>query len=332
MLRIARRVGLLALALACVVTLGWPHAVRTFLYRAFYPLVTIDQAALAAPPSELIALGYRVDDAADLAAFRAVAAPAADVSDEGLRLRRLTDIIYSYHPGTATQPVVPGGRERGVLAILSDIQAGKFALCGHKTLVLAALWRSLGGDIRQIRFSKGDEIAWYAAHYGIEVYAPRWHKWFYYDATLNGYATGASGEPLSLTEINEHLARGDDLAMVASAEHHDWSADDLLAFLRLNRLQVYALDNRLREQDPDRRFGVLHFGYALLSRLPRPLDRVADAITGDAARRFVARPALGPPAPAARIHISASPTAPAPSPSAPPPAVQAARDRLRPNS
>lgn len=332
MIRFARRIGFPALSLACVIALGWPHAVRTTLYRALYPLVPLDQTSLAAPPSELIPLGYRVDDAAELAYFRDVASPAAGLSDEGRRIRKLADIIYSYHPGLEPSPVIPGGRERGVRAIFADIQAGKFALCGHKTLVLAGLWRSLGGDVRQIRFSRGDdEIAWYASHYGIEVYSQKWRKWFYYDATLNGYAANASGEPLSLTEINEHLARGDDLGMVASEDQHDWDANTFLTFLRLNRLQVYALDNRLREQDPDRRFGALNFGFSLFSKLPRPLDRVVDAVTGDAARRFIARPAASAPASSARIHLNAIPIGLAPSLSALPPGVPVTRDRHRPN-
>jgi hypothetical protein len=332
MSRLSQRLGLNAVLLVCVVTLGWPNAVRTHLYRTLYPLQVIDTTSLAAPPSQLVPLGYRVDEAADLAYLRNAAAAAAAVPDDASRLRRLADLLYSYHPGREPVPVIPGGRERGVKAIFGDIQAGKFALCGHKTLVLAALWRSLGGDVRQIRFTKGDDIAWYAAHYGIEAYSPQWRKWFYYDATLNGYAARPSGEPMSLIEINEHLARGDDLQMVASEQHFDWDASQFLSFLRLNRLQVYALDNRLRGQDPDRRFGVLNFGYSWLSRLPRPIDRVFDAVTGDASRRFVAEPAAPAPAPTARIHVTASPIGQAASPSVPRPAAPATPGHLRPSS
>jgi hypothetical protein len=307
MIRIARRVGSPALSLVCVIALGWPHAVRTSIYRTLYPLSALDQPTLAAPPSELAALGYRVDSAAELASFRDAAATAtAGVSDDGLRLRKLSDLIYSYHPGRDPQPIIAGGRERGPSAIFADMKSGQFALCGQKTLVLAALWRSLGGDVRQIRFTKDDETAWYASHYGIEAYSPQWSKWFYYDATLNGYATDALGRPLSLVEINDHLALGHDLAMVASADRYDWDAAQFLAFLRENRLQVYALDNRLRSHDPDRRFGVLNFGYSWLSQLPRPLDRFVDTMTGDAERRFVARPAADAPASTARLHLSAS--------------------------
>lgn len=307
MSRFARRLGFPALSLVCVITLGWPHAVRTSLYRTLYPLIGLDQTSLRGSPAELVPLGYRVDAPSELAGFREVAAPlTAGVEDETLRLRKLTDLIYSYHPGRSNRPLIPGGRERGARAIFAEIQSGKFALCGQKTLVLAAMWRSLGGDVRQIRFSKGDEIAWYAAHYGIEVYSTKWRKWFYYDATLNGFAVKASGEPLSLVEINEHLASGEDIAMVASADHFDWDMSQFMASLRENRLQVYSLDNRVRGQDPDRRFGSLHFGYAWLSKLPRPFDRIVDAVTGDAAPRFIPRPSVPPPASAARMHLSAS--------------------------
>jgi hypothetical protein len=314
MSRFARRLGFPALSLVCVITLGWPHAVRTSLYRSLYPLAAADQVLLASSPEQLAPLGYTVDDPADLAMFRSIAAPAAaGISDDRVRLRRLADLIYSYHPGSETRPIILGGRERGIQAILADMQAGQFALCGQKTMVLAAFWRSLGGDVRQIRFAAGEDSAWYAAHYGIEVYSPRWSKWFYYDATLNGYAEGAGGQPLSLVEINEHLASGEDVTMVANTRSFDWNADEFLEALRANPFQVYSLDNRLRAQDPDRRFGVLNFSYPVLSKLPKPLDRMVDAVTGDSGRRLVARPATPPPSSAARMHVSASQFAEAPS-------------------
>src|SRR3982750_90408 len=99
MIRFARRVGSPALSRVCVIALGWPHAVRTSLYRALYPLVEIDQAALAAPPAQLIPLGYQVDSPADLELFRAAAGPAAGIADDLLRMRTLSDVIYRYHPG-----------------------------------------------------------------------------------------------------------------------------------------------------------------------------------------------------------------------------------------
>lgn len=331
MSRFARTIGAPVLSLACVVTLGWPQAVRTTLYRALYPLTALDRASLAAPPSQLVALGYKVDAPEDLARFHDLAAPAAGAeTDDVLKIRKLAEVIYRYHPGREPFPRIPGGRERGLEAIFSDIQAGKFALCGQKTMVLAALWRSLGGDVRQIRFSEGDdEVAWYAAHYGIEVYSQEWRKWFYYDATLNGLAEKPSGEPLSLVEIDDRVASGQALNMVSSDEHFDWSAAEFLQSLRVNRLQVYSLDSRLRGQDPDRRFGGLHFGYALLSRLPKPLDRLFDAVTGDAGRRFIAAPRPSAAAAQAHVSLSASPSGQALSPSAPPPGARATPGRHR---
>lgn len=324
-----RRIGSPALSLVCVIALGWPHAVRSTLYRAFYPLVGIEDTVLSAAPSSLISLGYMADSTDELAVFQQAAAPAVDgVDDDALRLRKLTDLIYSYHPGSAPRPLIPGGRERGPHAIFSEIQSGKFALCGQKTLVLAAMWRSLGGDVRQVRFSPGEDIAWYAAHYGIEVYSARWRKWFYFDATLNGYATSSTGEPLSLVELNELVAGGERPTLVASREHFDWNEDQFLDALRKNRLQVYSLDNRLRSQDPDRRFGALNFGYPVLSQLPKPFDRIIDAVTGDAATRFVARPGRLA-ASGAAVVLTASQSEPAPSPSDPRSAARAGRGRHR---
>lgn len=308
MVRAARRLGFPALSLACIVTLGWPHIVRSAMYRSFYPLVAVDEQSLSEPPQSLVPLGYRAASPAELDAFHAAAAPAvAAVSDDTDRMRRLGDLIYSYHPAVAQGPIIQGGRERGARAILAEMQAGRFALCGHKTVVLAALWRSLGGDVRQVRFAQDEDTAWFAAHYGVEVYSPSRTKWFYYDATLNGYAVDEIGTPLSLVELNRRLATGDDVAMVASDRHFDWTPAEFLAFLRQNRLQMYSLNNELRSQDPDRRFGPLNFGYSVLSHLPRPLDRVFDAVTGDAERRYVIRPGAPAPASTANLHLSAIP-------------------------
>jgi hypothetical protein len=280
----------------------------TSLYRAGYPLVELDQAQLAVTPAELAPLGYLVDPPSELTAFHAVAAPAvAGLTSDPARLRRLADVIYNYHPSPVQSPVIPGCRERGVHAIFADIEAGGFPLCGHKTIVLAALWRSLGGDVRQIRFTEDDAKAWRGAHYGIEVYSPALQKWFYYDATLNGYAVSPAGEPLSLVELNDYLARDADVTVIGNTTQFDFGPNDFLRLLRTNPQQVYAFDNRLRPQDPDRRFGALHFAYPLFSRLPSPIDRVMDAITGDAGTRYVVR-APGPaPGPHARILVSASP-------------------------
>lgn len=330
MSRFAHRLGFPALSLVCVITLGWPHAVRASAYRMLYPLVALDPTTLAASPAELTALGYVVDDPADLARFRDVAAPVvAGIQDDGARIRRLADLIYSYHPGRTPLPLIPGGRERGVHAIFSEIESGKFPLCGQKTIVLAAMWRSLGGDVRQIRFSEGEDIAWYAAHYGIEVYSHQWRKWFYFDATLNGFGVKPSGEPLSLLEINDRIGRGGDVEMRNSAEYFDWDTQQFLSSVRANRLQVYSLDNRLRGQDPDRRFGPLNFGYSWLSQLPRPFDKVVDAVTGDATRRFVAVPGgLGLPT-AAPVQLTANRSGRGPSLSDQRPAAPVGRGRHR---
>lgn len=325
-----RHIGTSALSLACVVILGWPHAVRTALYRAIYPVVALERTSLIAPPAALVSNGYILDDPAELERFANAARPVvAGVEDEAIRLRKLTDFIYSFHPSRDPFPRVPGGRERGVHTIFAEIQSGKFALCGQKTMVLAALWRSLGGDVRQIRFSAGEDVAWYAAHYGIEVYSARWAKWFYFDVSLNGFAATRSGEPLSLVEINDHVESGDDLLILSSRELYDWDATQFLTTVRTNRMQVYSFDNRLRGHDRDRRFGPLNFAYPVLSALPKPFDRIFDAATGDADKRFIVEPANS--GSSAPLQFSASRIVPVPSQSDPPRAARAGRGRHRRN-
>jgi hypothetical protein len=292
----------LVLQLACIITLASPFAVRSFLYRQFYPLVTVSAAQLQAPPETLRPLGFRMDAPADLEAFRTIAAPVVESAEsDGERLRRLGDWIYSRRQ--TGKPLISGGREQGVLALLHRLQDGEQGLCGHMTLVIAGLWRSLGRDFREIRFTASDTKAWYAAHYGIEVYAPESGRWVYYDVGLNGYAVGAAGELLSLSDINQRLADGQTVSIVASTQHQDWNAETFLDFLRQHQRQVISLNNQLRGLDPDRRFGPLHFAYPLLSRLPKPFDRVVDALTGDSAPRMVLSTPPPPPAPGARLRV-----------------------------
>lgn len=300
------RASLFWLPLVCVAALGYPTTVRALLYRQFYPLVVVEASQLAGPPEALRPLGYVQDDPNDLPAFRALAQSAArTATTDGERLRRLGDMLFELrHPNL---PWIAGGREQGVQAILEKMQRGEPGLCGHNTLVLAALWRSLDRDFREVRFTSSDDSAWYAAHYGIEVYAPESRRWIYYDVGLNGYAVDEAGEPLSLAALNDRLASGSDVGIVASPQYHDWDTTQFLSFLREHQLQVFSLNNRLRGLDPDRRFGRLHFAYALFSKLPRPLDRVVDTVTGDSGPRMVLSRRPSPPAAQARLHLTASP-------------------------
>ncbi len=306
MKRVVSRAGLLILQLACIVTLSAPAPLRVLLYRHFYPLIPVDAQALAATPEAMVALGYHQDDPADLAEFQQVARLAVErATSDGERLRILGQMLYRFRRPNA--PVIQGGRELGVQTLFSKIQAGERGLCGHTTVVLAALWRSLGRDFREIRFTANDDAAWSAAHYGIEVYVPDKGRWLYYDVSLNGYAVDGRGEPLSLLELDGHLAEGSDVAIVADAGYQDWDTSTFMSFLREHQLQVFSLKNDLRTLDADRRFGPLHFAMPLLSRLPRPLDRVVDTLTGDAEPRLVMSKRPPPPAARATLHLSASP-------------------------
>lgn len=311
--RLVARVGLVLLQLACITLLADPTAVRSFLYRQLYPLVSVSVQEINASPGELATRGYTQDSIDGLGAFqvlaRAITAPAT--TDEQ-RLRLLGNAVYRMRAVNA--PLIDGGREQGIHAMLVKMQNGERGLCGHNTLILAALWRSLGGDFRQIRFTENDNAAWFAAHYGIEVYLNDWRRWLYYDISLNGFATDDRGEPLSLNELNEQLAAGHDVSITGSSQARDWDTTMFLNFLRAAPRQVYSLNNELLPLEPDRRFGRLHFAHPLLSRLPRPLDRIVDAITGDARPRLVLSRPTPPPASQASMHLSASPVGLAPFP------------------
>jgi hypothetical protein len=305
MKQVIGRASLFVLQLACIVTLSASGSIRDFLYRHLYPLVPVDAYDLAASPDALRSRGYSQDDPSELAAFQSMARSAVqNAATDGQRLQMLGAMLYKFRRPNA--PLIQGGRELGVQTILGRIEDGEHGLCGHTTLVLAALWRSLGRDFREIRFTTSDEAAWFAAHYGIEVYAPDTGRWFYYDVGLNGYALDEQGEPMSLLELDEHLANGRDVAIVADTAHQDWDTATFMSFLRQHQQQVFSLNNELRTLDADRRFGRLNFAYPLLSKLPQPLDRVVDALTGDAAPRLVLSKRPPPPSDRATLHLTAS--------------------------
>lgn len=293
------------LPLVCIVTLSAPSSIRSFLYRQLYPIIPVEAQQLAAGPDALRPLGYREDDPSDLPDFRPLAQSAVrSATSDGQRLRQLGDLIYQWRgrdPRTLS-----GGREQGLQALLAKMRRGEHGLCGHNTQVLAALWRSLGRDFREVRFTTNDDVAWFAAHYGIEVYSPDARHWMYYDISLNGYPADDRGEPLSLAEFGERLASGSDIGMVASAQHQDWDTATFMSFLREHQLQVFSLNNELRALDADRRFGRLHFAYSVFSRFPHPFDRVLDAVTGDSGPRLTLTKRT-PPSGRAALHLIASP-------------------------
>ena len=300
------RAGKFWLPLVCVLVLSAPGSVRSFLYRCLYPLVPVDDRQLSAPPDRLRALGYVQDNPADLGAFTAFAQSAVrPATTDGQRLRFLSDALYNLRqPNT---PWIEGGRAQGVVLLFEKMQQGAPGLCGHNTLVLAALWHSLGRDFRTVRFTTNDQSAWFAAHYGIEVFSPDTSQWTYYDFSLNGYAVDDAGAPLSLAGLNEELAAGRDVAIVANPTRHDWDLATFMTSLREHQLQVYSLNNHLRNLDADRRFGRLHFAHDMLARLPRPFDGVMDAVTGDGGPRLVLSAQPPPPAAHAKLHLTGSP-------------------------
>jgi len=298
--QIIARAGRFWLPLFCILTLSSPLAIRSFLYRQLYPLVPVSAGELAASPSALRQFGYRQDDPSDLAVFRTAADAILPANaTDAQRLRLLGDLLYSMR--NAGKTWISGSREQGIQTIFAKMKNGEWGLCGHATLAYAALWRSLGRDIREVRFTASDDAAWFAAHYGIEIYSPTTERWLYYGGAINGYAGGEDGELLSLAELNEHLARGRDVGMVAHPTLHDWNTSTFLWFLRQHQLQVFSTNNELRTLDADRRFGRLHFAYELFLRLPRPLARVVDALTGDAGARLML--SNRPPAPAERANL-----------------------------
>ena len=306
MKQLITRAGRFWLPLLCIATLSSPASIRSFLYRQLYPLVSVEASQLAAPPDAQRRMGYRQDEPGDLSTFRAIAESIVRTArDDGERLRLLGDWLYALRHDDA--PWILNGREQGLHPLLARLQSGERGLCGHNTLMLAAFWRSLGRDFRQIRFTTSDNVAWFAAHYGVEVYSPDRQHWMYYDVGLNGYAVDDSGTPLSLTDLGERLADGRDVGIVANPKYQDWNTETFLSFLRQHQQQVFSLNNELRTLDEDRRFGRLHFAYGILSKLPHPFDRVVDSLTGDGGPRLTLSNRPPPPSDRARLHLTAIP-------------------------
>ena len=199
------RAGIVLLQLLCITLLAFPVAVRSRLYRQLYPLIAVEAHQLSTNPDTLRAIGYSQDDPADLTGFRTLAEQTIQGAvTDGQRLRKLGDMLYALRrPGA---PLITGGREQGVQTLLARLQRGEHGLCGHNTAVLAALWRSLGRDFREIRFTMNDRSAWYAAHYGIEVYLPNTQRWMYYDVGLNGSMRATRSRSQNSTSISHRAA------------------------------------------------------------------------------------------------------------------------------
>lgn len=305
--RVRRRVTQFVVAgLACALVLAWPSGIRAALYNWCYPVMGVDARALYAAPASLQPFGYLEDNPAELADLRAVADAAVLGAHSDIeRLRRLGDLVLSWRrPGL---PYMDGTRELGLREIVARLQRGEHGFCGHNVIAVSGLWRSLGRDFREVRFRTPDAASWGAGHYGIEAYLTDAEDWVYFDTELNGYAVDDAGEPLSLLELDTHLAQGEAVRVLASTRYRDISAEQLLFFVRTHPIQLYTMKNTLRAFDPDRRFGVLNGARPVLARLPSPLDRAVDTLTGDGAPRLAVVPAPPAPAPGAALRVSASP-------------------------
>lgn len=310
--RLRRAARFILAGLGIGVLVVWLPGVRAALYQRYYPVVGVDQQALYAPPTSLLPLGYLEDDPADLAPLAGVAhATLAGAQSDLERLSRLGDLVLSWRQDG--RPYVSGTRELGVLEIVSRLQRGEYGYCGHNVIAVSGLWRSLGRDFREVRFRAERGAPWGAGHYGIEAWLTDTRQWVYFDTQLNGFAVDDTGRALSLQELDEHLARGEMVNVMASTRYHDMNAEQLMHFVRTHPIQLYTMRNTLRAFDADHRFGRMNRARPLLARLPSPLDRAIDALAGDAGPRLTLVPAPAGPAPGASLRLSANPGGSAPS-------------------
>ncbi len=226
-------------------------------------------------PDALAMYGYAEDAPADLAAYRAVAAPlVAGASTDLEKMRRLADYMLSLRkPGA---PLLDDTMRQGLSTVFAKMKEGRIPLCGHTAALLAAFWRSLGGDARLVRWAS---VGGAVGHYGVELYSGG--RWIYYDVNVNAFAVNAAGAPLSLSALRQAAsATGDPVKFETGAVPAPWTVAQLLPFFRLYPITWYTLNDQALYMEPDRRFGPLHRWSSVLSRLPYPLDRLLDNLVG----------------------------------------------------
>lgn len=236
-------------------------------------------------PADLAArFGYVEDDVDQLAAFRAIAEPiVAGVAFSGDRARRLADYIYALRHRDFND--VEGDVRRGPVALLTDMQKGEPANCGQMSTVLAAFWRSLGGHTRGVRWGTPEGAV---GHYALELWDDHARRWFYYDMNLNGYAVDDDYKtPLSIGALRANLLTGENLRMVSNLEQNDYTLAEFEQEIRDFPVEWYVLSNRSLNKEPGRRFGPLNRFQPWLVRLPNPLDRILDNLTGDRDQRLI---------------------------------------------
>ncbi|MCU1385101.1 MAG: hypothetical protein JWL71_3798 [Acidobacteria bacterium] len=241
------------------------------------------EASVNAAPDVLRGMGYTEDDPSELQAYRAIAERVvAGGRTEGEKLRRLGNYIYSLRRPDARD--FASARLEPLSLIWSGLQRGDHGTCGEMSPVLAAFWRSLGGDVRAVRWATS-----YGAigHDAVELYSRVYGKWIYYDMNLNGYGEDDEGTPQSIAALRSHLLTEEDVHLVSDARLRDWDTGQFTAALRAFPVEWYALNNRSLDFEADRRFGSFNRIGWLLGRLPSPLDRVMDNIVGQRDRRMV---------------------------------------------
>jgi hypothetical protein len=240
-------------------------------------------AFLTNAPDALIPLGYTEDPPASLAAFRRLAAPLiADARSDGEKARRLGDFIYGLRrPG---RPDATGDVRQGLASLIRKLEDGDAGSCGHMSAVMAALWRSMGGHTRGVRWAT---VAGHERHDGVELYSSSAKRWMYYDLNLNGYGADENGQPLSLASLHSSLLTGEDVHLVANPVQHEWTGEELMAAVRESPVAWYVLNNDLTGLEPAVRFGRAGVAFPWLVSVPWPLDRALDNLAGHRDRRLI---------------------------------------------
>src|SRR5438105_3637655 len=154
------------------------------------------------------------------------------------------------------------------------------------SVILAALWRSIGGDFRLVQWTT---VNGSLGHVAVELYSDSHRRWMYYDMNVNGYFKDDDGAPLSIASVRSNLLTDEDVNVVANDDprFHEWTRREFQSALQNYPVERYLLNNALLALEPNRRFGPLNGFYRALNRLPTPIDAIVDNLTGTRDRRLV---------------------------------------------